>query len=261
MSTRCAMKDNSGFTLIELLAVVALIALLSLIVVPSIMNIVNKNKPKLNSTTKELIYEATDLYLDANQTDYIKAKDAVYCITVEDLIDSGFLNENLINIETGEEYDATLTIKSSYNGYKYNYEILKSGCEGNKPDTSSAYIVIGELKYYRQYDKDTTEEKEKIYSSVDGYTIEVPITTNKVSSGTTLNLQIRRGSKVVSSDDNPVFAVTGGEVNDDKTEFTITVPSSAAVGEYVIEVEGGDASKTTKNFKIHINPIILFMGD
>ncbi len=246
------MKENNGFTLIELLAVVALIALLSLIVVPSIMGLLNKNKPKLNSTTEKLILSATEMYLDANQTEFIKAKGAIYCPTVQDLIDNGFMDEGLINIETGEEYNNQLIIKSSYNGYKYEYEILKSNttCTVNLPDTSKAYIVINTLSFSRN-----GVTKPKVYSNVET-TITVPITTNKIDDNSVLTLKIRKGSSYASG-----FTITGGKVTSNKATFTVTVPKSAKVGEYVIEVTGGKADKATKNFKIYINPIILFMGD
>lgn len=246
------MNNNKGFTLIELLAVVALIALLSLIVVPSIISLVNKNKPKLNSTTEKLILSATEMYLDANQTEFIKGKGAVYCPTVQELIDSGFLEEGLINIETGDEYNKQLIIKSSYNGYKYVYDILKSDatCTVNLPDISEPYITIGTLTFSRN-----DETKPKIYSNVETL-IDVPITTNKVEDNTSLTLKIRKGSNYASG-----FTITGGKVIESKATFTVTVPKSAKVGEYVIEVTGGKADKATKNFKIYINPIILFMGD
>lgn len=246
------MKNKKGFTLIELLAVVALIALISLVVVPSVINIVNKNKPKLSSTTEKLILSAAEMYLDANQTEFIKAKDAVYCPTVQDLVDNGFLEESLIDIETGEEFERTLIVQSSYTGYKYEYEIVKSevGCVVNYPDTSKAYIVINNLVFSR-----SGVTKSKIYSNVET-SMKVSITTNKLVDGTELTLKIRRGSSYASG-----FTITGGIVNSNTAQFNIVVPKSAKVGEYVIEVTGGDAAKATKNFKIYINPIILFMGD
>ena len=119
------MNKNKGFTLIELIAVITLIAVLSLLVVPTIIGLVNENKPKISSATKELIYSATGAYLDANQTEYKKISGAVYCPTINNLIDSGFLNENLTDIEDGTNYGSdekkNLVIKSEYNGYKYKH--------------------------------------------------------------------------------------------------------------------------------------------
>ncbi len=249
------MRKNNGFTLIELIAVIALIALLSLVIIPSIIGLVNKNKPKLDSATKELIYSATGEYLDANQTKYIKADGAVYCITFKTLIDNNFLEENLVDITTGEKYDQNLIVKSSYNGYKYNYEILNSGanCTEKLPDTTNPYISIGTLTYTK-YDGVT---KTKMYSNIE-YTMEVSVTTNKIKNGESLILKVRRGSNYVN-----YFTITGGVVNSNKTTFEVKVPKTAKIGEYVIEVssEKTKVDKATKNFKIYINPIILFMGD
>lgn len=246
------MKDNNGFSLIELLAVIALIALLSLVIVPSVINVVNKNKPKLSSTTQKLIFEAAEMYLDANQTDYIKAEDAVYCPTVEDLIEHGFLEEKMINLESGEEYDKTLIVKSSYNGYKYHFEIVKSKdeCTVHSPDVEDVYIIIDNLSFSRNGIKKT-----KVFSSVETL-INVPIVTNDIDDNTQLELKIRKGKNYISG-----FQITGGKVISDFTLFYVIVPRSASVGEYIIEVTGDKAAKSTKNFKIYRNPIILFMGD
>ena len=249
------MRKSNGFTLIELIAVIALIALLSLVIIPSIIGLVNKNKPKLDSATTELIYSAAGEYLDANQTKYIKAKDAVYCITFKTLIDNGFLEENLVDIKTGEKYDQNLIVKGSYNGYKYNYEILNSGtnCTEEFPDTSSPYIIVDTLKYTK-YDG---EVKTKMYSNIE-YKIDVPVITNRIDTGESLVLKVRRGSSYAD-----YFKISGGKVNSNSATFQIDVPKSAKIGEYVIEVssEKTKVDKATKNFKIYINPIILFMGE
>ena len=232
------MRKNNGFTLIELIAVIALIALLSLVIIPSIIGLVNKNKPKLDSATKELIYSATGEYLDANQTRYIKASGAVYCITFKNLIDNGFVDENLVDIKTGEKYDQNLIVKSSYNGYKYNYEILSSGatCTEKSPDISNPNITISALKY-------DGEENKEMYSNIE-HTIDVTVTTNKIKDNESLILKIRRGSNYVE-----YFEITGGIVKSNKTSFKITVPNYTKAGEYVIEVSYKDY-KSTKTFVI-----------
>lgn len=240
------MRKNNGFTLIELIAVIALIALLSLVIIPSIIGLVNKNKPKLDSATKELIYSATGEYLDANQTKYIKADGAVYCITFKTLIDNNFLDENLVDIKTGEKYDQNLIVKSSYNGYKYNYEILNSGanCTEVIPDTSNPYIIIDDLIYL-----DSNNEKTLgMYYNVTKK-MKINVSTNKINDKTKLTLSIRKGSNKI---DGTVFSVneSDGIVSNNKANFTITFNTSISLGEYVIEVSGEGVDKATKNFKV-----------
>lgn len=252
------MKNRNGFTLIELLAVIALIALLSIVIVPSLFNLINRNNEKLDTATVNLIYSATEHFLDANQTEYIKADGAEYCPTIEELINAGFLDENLINIESGETYkDEYLNwiVKSTHNGYKYSYEIVETTteCKITVPDVTEPLITIGTLTYYRNTESNI---KEKVYANVETF-IKVPIDTYKIADGTELELRVRKGSTYPSG-----FVVTSQPITDNKTVFTIKVPTTAKIGEYVIEVTGGKAKKATQNFKIVINPIILlFMGD
>lgn len=243
------MKTSKGFTLIELIAVITLIALLSLVVIPTIIGLVNKNKPKLDSTTKKLIYSAAENYLDYNQTDYPKGKGVVYCISLASLIEKGFLEENLTDISTGEKYNNNLIVKSEYKNYKYEYEVTET-CTEVRIDLSKSYATIDNLKF-KKYDG---TEKEKIYSNIE-YTIEVPVTTHKLNNNEVLSIKVRKGSNYVN------FDTSGGTVNSNSTSFSITVPRTAKVGEYVIEVSGDKIDKVTKNFKIYINPIILFMGE
>ena len=253
------MKKDRGFTLIELLAVIALIALLALVVVPSVMNVITGNKDKLDSTTTKLIYTATENYLDYNQTEYIKEKGAVYCVSIQTLIDNGFLEENLVDTKTGEPIDKNYIVKSSYVKdlfkNKYEYEILiDTNCTDVKPEIKGEHIAIEELQYYRIID-DEEGSKTKVYNAVETF-VNVPVITSKINDDTQLTLKIRRGKNYVNS----VFIITGGIVNNNKAEFLVTVPSSASIGEYVIEVTNGD-NKATKNLRIYINPIMLFMGD
>lgn len=253
------MKKDNGFTLIELLAVIALIALLALVVVPSVMNVITGNKDKLDSTTTKLIYTAAENYLDYNQTEYIKEDGAVYCITIQELIEKGFLEENLIDAKTGEPIDKNYIVKSSYVKdlfkNKYEYEILiDTNCTDVKPEIKGEHIAIGNLSYYRVIDGEEVS-KTKVYNAVETF-VKVPVITSKIDDNTQLVLKVRRGKDYI----NDEFIIEGDIVKDNQTEFLIKVLRTANVGEYVIEVTDGN-NKATKNLKIEINPIILFMGE
>ena len=245
------MNKNKGFTLIELIAVITLIAVLSLLVVPTIIGLVNENKPKISSATKELIYSATGAYLDANQTEYKKISGAVYCPTINNLIDSGFLNENLTDIEDGTNYGSdekkNLVIKSEYNGYKYKYSIVQSAdCVVKEPEIQNAWIGISKLEY-----PTTNAACISTNNLISGsaYSIKVYVETKNIPDNTNLTLNVRKGSKLKTDS----LTITGGTVNNDKTEFTILIPgSSSKSGEYVVEVTGGNAPKAVKTFTIEL---------
>lgn len=264
------MKKSSGFTLIELLAVIALIALLALVVVPSVINLITGNKDKLDSTTTKLIYTSAENYLDYNQTTYIKGEGAVYCITFQELIDKGFLEKDLKDITTNKTMDELANlgyrIKSTYvkdlfkNKYEYEILIGSDECTNVFPLIEGEFIAIGQLNYYREIENAEGETenvpKDKVYNGVEMY-IKVPVVTSKVDNNTQLTLKIRRGKNYI----NDVFEITGGIVNNNSAEFLIKVPSTASVGEYVIEVIDNQGNKATKNLRVYINPIILFMGE
>lgn len=183
------MKKDNGFTLIELLAVITLIALLAVLIVPSIINLVTNNEDKLDNTTKELIFTATENYLDYNQNTYIKGEGAVYCITLEELIDKGFLEKDLKDISTGKTMEQWANdgygIKSTYvkslfkNKYEYNMLTSSSSvtdCINNEQYTPILNgIAIGDLGYYRYNTTNENNKRNKVYFGIDDMLVVVPI--------------------------------------------------------------------------------------
>ena len=247
------MKNTKGFTLIELLSVIALIALISLLIVPSIMNSATSNKDELSNTTKELIYSAAGNYLEFNQTDYVKQEGITYCPTIGNLIDKGFLEPNLEDVETGEKIaeKRDLYVISSYNGYKYEYNLSDSTSEitctppGNFVVTNKGSIQITNLVSYSN--EDCSIHIDKIYVNKITY-VKVYVSTVKIEDGSILSLKVRRGTVA----DAEGFTSTGGTVIDNKSEFILKVPSTAEAGDYVVEVTGDNALKGTANFRISL---------
>lgn len=124
------MRKN-GFTLVELLGVIALLTIIFLIVVPSIINLVKKTTIDIDKATEELIYSSTRIYIDKNSYDYPLLANNVYCITIDDLIKSGELEEGLVDIKTGKKVNPSLIIKVEIeNAANVNYNLVKNNqCE------------------------------------------------------------------------------------------------------------------------------------
>ncbi len=124
------MRKN-GFTLVELLGVVAILTIIFLIVVPSIINLVKKATIDIDKATKELIYSSTKIYIDKNSYDYPLVANNVYCVTIDDLIKSGELEESLIDIKTGKKVNPSLVVKVEIeNAANVNYNLVKNNqCE------------------------------------------------------------------------------------------------------------------------------------
>lgn len=95
------MKEK-GFTLAELLGVITVLAILCLIAFPSIISQIRKQEGSFDSATKELLTGAIDAYLGSHTEEYKMVEGQTYCITIQDLVSSGVIEEPLTNAK-GEE--------------------------------------------------------------------------------------------------------------------------------------------------------------
>ena len=89
--------NKKGFTLIELLGTLIIITLLIVLIVPKILNWFNNSNVKYRELNEGLIIEAARLYVDERPNTYDKNNNRVYCITMQELIDNGYLEEENAN--------------------------------------------------------------------------------------------------------------------------------------------------------------------
>lgn len=115
-------RMKRGFTLIELIGVVVILGILMIVVFPSIMNNVRKTQGKLNDSTKELLLRATELYIDKNQNEYKSYSESIYCITIQELLDSEMIKEKLI-----EDIDKSVTIEVKTTNGNTQYIVIEDG--------------------------------------------------------------------------------------------------------------------------------------
>lgn len=121
---------KKGFTLIEILAVIIILAIVLTLVSTNVLNIISSSREKtyneqLNSLKKLSQQYATEFYNDltwsSNQT----------TITLDQLINAGYLEENIINAKTGESICSTSTIEITDTNGVYTYEItIYNGATG-----------------------------------------------------------------------------------------------------------------------------------
>lgn len=117
------MKQSKGFTLIEMLAVLVIIILLTSAIVPSLINLIARNKNKLSNQTKDLIYSATELYLSENNN-YSKLENNTYCISISTLVNDGKLNSPIKDFKTGKEVNLSNVVEAKVNKYsEFEYSI------------------------------------------------------------------------------------------------------------------------------------------
>lgn len=126
---------NKGFTLIELLAVIIVLSLISALAVPTVINQLAKNKTKASEATKQLIFSGADLY---EQNNHMPSGDGIInCVTLQQIVDSGYLEDPIIDGMSGKEMDLNLYVKiqHSYNfnssQYDTSYELVNK-CESSQ---------------------------------------------------------------------------------------------------------------------------------
>ena len=124
------MMNKKGFTLVEILVSIGLLALLGSVIAISLNRVFKDNNIKNYNEYVEKIKSSAMLYVN-NTVDIINdLNDSSFkIITIGNLIDNGYLKDNIINPDTGETVDKNEKIKVSYDsdyelivGYPYNDE-------------------------------------------------------------------------------------------------------------------------------------------
>ena len=109
------MKKN-GFTLIELLGVITVIGILCLITFPSIIEQIRLKETEIDEATQKIIESGVEIYLNYHETEYPKIPGETYCISLNNLVDDGILEEPIKNAKGNTlslEIPIFVTVKST----------------------------------------------------------------------------------------------------------------------------------------------------
>ena len=115
---------KKGFTLVELLSVIIILGLLTIIAIPSIIGILNNEKENISDSMKNVIINASSLYIEDNSGVYPKVNNNVYCIKLESLVNDNRLSKPLKDPVTNKEIDLNKYVKVSIINDLYNYDIV-----------------------------------------------------------------------------------------------------------------------------------------
>ena len=160
---------NKAYTLIELLSVIVILAVISAIAVPKIIDIIAISKLNAYNEAKNNIVDSAKLkYL----SDVNSSKITQY--TIDDLVEDGYLKENIKNPITNQKYENTKIVITNEDGnIKYDY------IEGNTlydiiinlNDTSGLYKENDNYLYKGIYSKNYISFNGDIYRiiKVDSY--------------------------------------------------------------------------------------------
>ena len=134
---------NKGFTLIELLGVIIILALLMIIVFPSIINSVKNSSNKTDDLTKELIYNAADLFIDEHINDFPKMNGSKYSIDLSALVDEGLITGPIKLSGSDQDITNNKCIQVTYDkGYSYELEDIGSCKEVIKYELPEEYQQV-----------------------------------------------------------------------------------------------------------------------
>lgn len=139
------MKNKKAFTLVELLGVLLILAILVSIGFLLFSNVTDESKVVVNKITDESInasaisyvkeFKMNDIYW-YDEEDEEQSGNQFTCTTIKQLINKGYLKNNLVDAETGEKIDETVTIKVSRDANKVllgNAIINSEDCDNSPP--------------------------------------------------------------------------------------------------------------------------------
>ena len=113
---------KKGFTLIELLGVIIILALLVVLVFPSIVNSVRNSSKKTDDVTLQLIYNASNLYIDNHKNNFPRINGGKYIVDLADLIGEGHLVSPIKLSESDDDITNKKCVQVIYNN-GFDYEL------------------------------------------------------------------------------------------------------------------------------------------
>lgn len=114
---------KKGFTLAELIGVIVVLALISLITIPAISKILKQNKSGLCETQMNNILSAAKSWGADNVFNLPTDQNETLPITLQDLIDGGYIEDNIENPATREKIDPDNEIYITRTGKKWSYDL------------------------------------------------------------------------------------------------------------------------------------------
>ncbi len=113
--------NKKGFTLAELIGVIVVLALICLVSVPAIANVLKTNKKSLCETQLNNVLAAARNYASENLLSMPANDGDLKTITIQDLIDNGFIDQNIENPVTKENFDSEIEITIKKVGKKLEF--------------------------------------------------------------------------------------------------------------------------------------------
>ena len=139
--------NKKGFTLIEILGVIIILSLIIALVFPNILGGMKNADKEITESQKKLLDNAVDLYLDDNYNTKKDQSGTVYCVSISELIDKGYISKEEVSDNKDKNYKIELVDENDE--IKVEREIIDSNqvCNENvtSKDTTPPVITVKTL--------------------------------------------------------------------------------------------------------------------
>ncbi len=139
---------KNGFTLAELMGVIVILAVLSIIVTTAIDRNITESRASTCETQERNIIEAAKMFVTDDASRLPTSSETATKITINDLINGGYLDEDMENPMTGDLY------KNSGNDIYVEISITSKGNEDGTVTNNKDYTYT--VKYTN--DKDACQK-------------------------------------------------------------------------------------------------------
>lgn len=262
---------KKGFTLAELLGVIVVIGLLLLIIIPLVINGVSSREDEVEGLQNDIIFDATDEFLDSDSIKYPNVSGNVYCVSIGQLLETGKLVDPVKKIVEEGNYgdDDVVEIKITNNGVR-NYKLVSSGeCKAQStddimitvsPDNSQwsqeKKVVITYPTLDSGVKNQYTRDDGNTWVSVGSKEIELTYTQEGTIGADVIDNNGQQLTKVTEKiekidRENPVILqITEGDWNDDlEQQVNITMTDAkSGVNAYMISTSATKPSENDKNW-------------
>ena len=123
--------NKKGFTLVELLGVVAILAMLGLVIVPVISNVLSDNKEKLYDVQINNIKSGASSFVAENIFDINISSGNSVGITLGDLKNLGYIDEDIKDPITRNNFSDDLAITITNQNGVFTYTVCTEGVSCN----------------------------------------------------------------------------------------------------------------------------------
>ncbi len=116
---------KKGFTTIEILAIIVLIATIYMLVFPATVEFFRRSVIEIDEKTEQLIISQTKIYVQNSPNAYPKLDGSVYCISVQNLKEDGYLSDFLYDAQSGQDFYYDVTVKVTVNN-EFEFQLVEN---------------------------------------------------------------------------------------------------------------------------------------